>query len=186
MYGMVNKAVEELVCTQFGQDQWDAIKTKAGVEEDVFISNEPYPDSLTYKLVGAASEVLGIEAAKILEAFGEHWVLKTAEEGYGVLMAAGGKTFPEFLQNLPQFHARIMLLFPKLQPPEFKVFDVQNASLRLLYYSHRAGLEPFVVGLLKGLGKRFQSPVTVSHVSGVAGTGSPAEFLVEWATSSEV
>ena len=79
-----------------------------------------------------------------------------------------------------------MLMFPKLQPPEFKVFEVQTASLRLLYYSHRAGLEPFVVGLLQGLGKRFGTPATVSHVAGVAGSGGPVEFLVQWINPSAI
>ena len=59
MYGLVNKAVEELVVSNFGEDKWELIKSKAGVDVDVFISNESYPDSMTYDLVGAASEVLG-------------------------------------------------------------------------------------------------------------------------------
>ena len=32
MYGLVNKAVEELVVTNFGEDKWEAIKTKAKQE----------------------------------------------------------------------------------------------------------------------------------------------------------
>lgn len=34
MYGMVNKAVEGLVCQQFGEEAWEAIKERAGVEVD--------------------------------------------------------------------------------------------------------------------------------------------------------
>lgn len=117
MYGMVNKAIEDLVCTSFGADKWEQIKAKAGVEEEMFLSHEGYPDSMTYGLVGAASEVLGLPAEKILHAFGRHWILKTAREGYGDLLAASGRTLPDFLAGLPNFHSRIKLMFPNLKPP---------------------------------------------------------------------
>ena len=32
MYGLVNKAVEDLVVTNFGEDKWEAIKLQAGVD----------------------------------------------------------------------------------------------------------------------------------------------------------
>ena len=66
MYGMVNKAVQDLVVSNFGDEKWQAIKAKAGVEDDVFLSNEGYPDKVTYDLVGAASGVLGMPARDIL------------------------------------------------------------------------------------------------------------------------
>tara|TARA_B100000676_G_C17809525_1_gene696661 strand:+ start:242 stop:622 length:381 start_codon:yes stop_codon:yes gene_type:complete len=84
---MVNKAVEDLVCSQFGEDRWEAIKEKAGLDIDMFISNESYPDDITCKLVGAATEVLELPADKIHEAFGQHWVLKTAVDGIFCLNA---------------------------------------------------------------------------------------------------
>ena len=67
MYGMVNKAVEEMVCMHHGEPVWERIKARAGVDVDVFMSNEGYPDEMTYKLVGAASEVLDVPAPQILE-----------------------------------------------------------------------------------------------------------------------
>jgi F420-0:gamma-glutamyl ligase-like protein len=115
MYGLVNKAVEELVVTNFGEEKWEAIKAKAGVDVEVFISNQAYPDDITYKLVGAASEVLGMAADDILVAFGEHWVLKTAAQSYGPMMKAGGKSLKEFLVNLPNFHTRVAMIYPNLE-----------------------------------------------------------------------
>ena len=56
MYGLVNKAVVDLVVSKFGEDTWNAIKKKAEVDIDVFVSMDGYPDELTYKLVGAASD----------------------------------------------------------------------------------------------------------------------------------
>ena len=66
MYGMVNKAVEEMVVLHHGEAVWEEIKAKAGVDVDVFMSNESYSDDVTYNLVGAASAVLGVPADQIL------------------------------------------------------------------------------------------------------------------------
>ena len=186
MYGLVNKAVEELVVTNFGEDQWEAIKLKAGVDVDAFISNEGYPDEMTYALVGAATEILGIPAEQILVAFGEHWVLETAQKGYGSMMQAGGRTLAEFLINLPRFHDRVVMVLPKLKPPHFKTTDVTDRSLRLHYVTHRPGLSQFVVGLLQGLGKMFKTPVRITRESFKEDGADHDIFLVEWEPATAV
>jgi len=152
MYGMVNKAVEDMVVRHHGEPMWERIKANAGVETDVFMSNENYADEITYRVVAAASRILQTPAEQTLINFGEHWVLHTAQEGYGGLMSAAGKTLPEFMRNLPNFHSRMTMFFPKLQPPHFECTDLAERSLKLHYHSHRQGLAPFVVGLMQSLG----------------------------------
>ncbi|MFT5411766.1 MAG: hypothetical protein ACI9NC_004502 [Verrucomicrobiales bacterium] len=182
MYGLVNKAIEEFVCSQGGEETWYNIKDKAGVTEVAFVSNEGYPDSLTYDLVGAASEVLEKDAGEILILFGEYWILETAQNNYGELIRAGGESLPEFLQNLPNFHARVSLLFPNLKPPSFKISQIKEKSLLLHYSSHREGLENFVVGIIQGLGKMFRTPATCTLVTTDAITegAGDREFVVDW------
>lgn len=158
MYGLVNKAIEEFVISNFGEEKWDRITSKAGVEVDVFISNESYPDELTYKLVGAASEVLDLPADVILVAFGEHWVTQTAAKSYGPMMKSGGATLKEFLVNLPNFHTRVAMIYPNLEPPRFRCTDVTEGGLHLHYHSHRPGLTAFVTGLIQGLGTLYATP----------------------------
>jgi hypothetical protein len=161
MYGMVNKAVQEMVCMHYGEPVWEEIKARAGVDVELFFGNESYPDDMTYRLVTAGSQVLHLPQEKVLEAFGEHWVVHTANGGFEGLMRAAGKTLPEFLRNLPNFHDRVCIIFPKLQPPRFTISEVTEHSLSLHYFSDRPGLTSFVVGLLRGLGKMFGSPVQV-------------------------
>ena len=182
MYGMVNKAVEDMVTTRFGEDTWEKIRTRAGIDVEVFISNEAYPDDVTYRLVGAASEELNLKPEEVLEEFGVHWILHTAREGYGDLLAAAGANLPEFLLNLPAFHTRVVLMYPKLTPHEFKVTDLCDTSLHLHYYSHRTGLKPFVIGLVKGLGTMFTVPVTISIQACREEGADHDEFLVGWST----
>jgi hypothetical protein len=186
MYGMVNRAIEDLVCEKFGEEAWEKIKAKSGVDVDVFVRSETYPDDMTYRLVGAASQVLGVDAGIVLETFGEHWVLCTARDGYGDLLDAAGKTLGEFLQNLPNFHSRVVLIFPNLQPPKFTCTEVAENSLHLHYYSHRPGLTPMVVGLLRGLGKMFETDVTSELVASRAQGADHDEFLVRWGSAARL
>ncbi len=180
MYGIVNKAIQSLITEQFGEEEWIAVKEKSGVDVDFFLANEPYDDAITYKLAGAASEVLGISVGEVLQAFGEYWVLKTAKEKYGGLMEAGGNNLKEFLINLPLFHNRIMLMYPKLTPPEFKVSDITENSVQLHYFSKREGLQEFVRGLLSGLAKMYQAEVSIELLQS-RDNGSPHEiFKVSW------
>lgn len=163
MYGLINKAVRELVVGEFGQEAWDRIRTAAGVEEQDFVSMRQYDDAVTYELVGAASAELGLPAEKVLETFGAYWVGFVGQENYGPMMDAAGDTLPEFLSNLDEMHSRVMLTFPELKPPSFKVTDRTDDRLRLHYFSTRVGLGPLVKGLLDGLALKFGVEIEVEQ-----------------------
>ncbi|UTW63946.1 heme NO-binding domain-containing protein [bacterium SCSIO 12741] len=180
MYGIVNQAIQGLVTENFGEDKWEAIKAKAEIDTDFFMSNESYDDSVTYNLVGAASEVLEVPASAVLSAFGEYWILKTGMENYGSLLASGGDNFKEFLVNLPNFHSRVMLMYPELTPPEFQVTDVTDNTMHVHYFSEREGLADFVTGLLKGIGKMFQKNVDVEMVESRDAGADHEVFLVKF------
>jgi len=178
-------AIEDMVVVGHGQEAWERIKARAGIDVDVFISNEGYPDAITYQLVGAASEVLQLPADQILEAFGEHWVLKTAQAGYGGMMKSAGRTLPEFLMNLNNLHTRVSMIFPRLKPPRFECTEVTANSLRMHHYTDRPGLAHFVVGLVHGLGKMFQTPATATLIESRTNGADHDVFVVAWVQPSQ-
>jgi hypothetical protein len=185
MYGLVNRALEDLIIHKYGEEKWAEVREKANVEIDAFISNEPYPDEVTYDLLGAAHETLGVCVQDLIREFGAWFVTKTAKENYGALLRAAGANLKDFLTNLPQFHARIQLIYPKLQPPEFKCTDIGEDSLRLHYFTHRPGLVDFVVGLLHGLGELYGTPVSVTLLEAKAKGAEHDVFEVSWASAAE-
>ena len=180
MYGLVNKAVEGMVCSKFGEASWARIKRAAEVDVDVFISMDAYDDAVTYRLVDAASKELGMPAASVLEAFGEYWVMYTATEGYGEVLKMSGATLAEFLMNLDNLHARVGLSFPELRPPTFWTTDVADGSLQLHYRSERSGLAPMVVGLLRGVGSMFATSLEVEHAERLDDGADHDVFLVTY------
>jgi hypothetical protein len=180
MYGLVNKAIQDLVTKGYGEDAWKEVCKMSGFADEDFVGMEPYPDSLTYELVGNISKLTGMDNAKILELFGEHWILYTADEGYGDLMDLTGSNFVDFLNNLDMLHERINNIMPHLAAPEFKTRNKTENSIELEYRSHREGFIPMLNGLIKGLGKRFDMEVTVEQID-FKNKGADCDvFLIKW------
>ncbi|MFN8436377.1 MAG: heme NO-binding domain-containing protein [Cytophagales bacterium] len=180
MYGIVNKAIEELVIENFGEDKWQAIKENAGVDVDFFISSEPYDDDVTYKLAKSVSEVMDLSINEVLFVFGEWWILRTGKEKYGSLMSSGGDNFKDFIVNLPLFHNRVMMIYPKLTPPEFKVTNIESNSLHLHYISQREGLREFTRGLISGLSKFFSCETQIELIKTRENGHSHEVFKISW------
>ena len=176
MYGLVNRAVEGLVTEKFGVDAWQRICARAGLDDPQFVAMEAYDDAVTYGLVGAAAAELGLEPAAVLEAFGDYWTTYTIEEGYGDLLTMMGSSLDEFLDNLDSMHALIAGTMPKLMPPSFEREAKDDGSSILHYRSEREGLAPMVLGLLKGLARRFSVTITVEQLESDA--PGHARFLV--------
>jgi hypothetical protein len=180
MYGIVNKAIEDLVIANFGEQKWEAIKERSKIDIDFFISSEPYDDDVTFKLAVAVSEEMNMSVSDVLVAFGEWWVIKTTSEKYAGLMQSGGASLREFLLNLPNFHNRVMLIYPKLTPPEFKVSDITENSIHLHYFSKREGLQEFVRGLIQGLGKMYETPTSIDLIQSRNSGSNHEIFKISW------
>jgi hypothetical protein len=180
MYGLVNQAIEQMVLSQHSATVWQTIKQKAGIDVPFFVNMHSYPDHVTYDLVKAGGEVLNLAPEQILEAFGEYWVLFTAEKGYGDMLAMAGDTLPIFLQNLDMLHNVVGNIMPNLATPMFSCTDIGPTSLVLHYHSHRLGLAPMVIGLVKGLGKRFATPCQVNQLTSKEKGSNNDSFLVNW------
>lgn len=170
MYGLVNRAIEQLVVATKGEATWERVCVQAGVNSDGFIAMCPYHDNVTYRLVEAVSQELSMTQAQVLEAFGEYWVLYTAEEGYGELLETGGKNLREFLSNLNVLHGRVELVFTQMKPPVFRVEDLRPGEYLLHYNSEREALAPMVLGLVRGLAKRFGQSVHIEHLAAQSDT----------------
>lgn len=181
MYGLVNRAIAGLVCDRFGDEAWDRICLRAGVGRPSFVAMETYDDAITYALVGAASEELGLEVAEVLEAFGEYWTSYTIEEGYGDILSMMGETLEDFLDNLDTMHARVGGTMPELVPPSFERERQADGASVLHYRSTREGLSPMVLGLVKGLAKRYGTNIEIEHL-GQAGPGHH-RFLIRTAAA---
>ena len=95
-------------------------------------------------------------------------------------MHSGGPDLKEFLINLPNFHSRVMLMYPNITPPEFKITDIKDNSLQVHYYSQREGLKHFVFGLILGLGKMYKVETKIVILESREEGFDHDVFFVEW------
>lgn len=164
MYGMVNEAIRSLITEEFGEQTWESVRTKAE-SPSTFAPFQMYDDSVTYGLVGACVDVLGLPAESVLRTFGNYWVQNIATKYYADLMNRTGSDFVTFVKNLDHMHARIQTTFRGYEPPSFRILEMDSGRFQIDYYSQREGLLPFVEGLLEGLAKYFEVQMSLDHVS---------------------
>jgi hypothetical protein len=94
-------------------------------------------------------------------------------------MEAGGNDLKEFLINLPLFHNRVMLIYPKLTPPEFKVTDITENSINLHYFQKRRP-SGFCKRFNSRISKMYNTPVTINLVQTRDEGSSHEIFNVIW------
>ena len=180
MYGLVNKAIKELIVANHGEDKWLEICKLSNFLEEDFVGLQAYPDELTFTIISHASNLLDVHSEKFLEAFGEYWILYTANEGYGEMLNLAGETFVSFLNNLDLLHYQVNNIMPNLIPPQFNTRNQKENSIELEYRSHRIGMIPMLIGLIHGLGKRFNLKVNVTQIEALSEGANCDVFLITW------
>lgn len=180
MIGLMNKAIEGLVVRKFGEAAWVAVQRTAGCADEPFVSMESYPDEVTVKLVHVAAQQLNIPVTELLMEFGRHWMLYTAEIGYGGLLPAAGQGIAQFLTNLNTLHTRLQLCLPYIEPPHITVANVEANSLVVHYRSRRLGFTPVAHGILEALGQRFGLSVEVAAQGQQVSEGEYTIFFLTW------
>ena len=180
MYGIVNQAIQGLVIDSFGKQKWEEILHDSKVDIDSFSNKGIYPDKITYDLAISASRILNMSLDDVLFSFGKYWVLHIANLKYNSLLKTGGNHAFEFLKNLPNFHSRVMLYYPDIEPPEFQVEEIDNKTLILHYYSFRSGLSSFVKGIVIGLGDFFGNQIVCELIDLKEDQHTSSTFKIKW------
>ena len=170
MYGMVNQAIKGLIVERQGEEVWRVVVERAGVEHHAFQELDDYDDTLTYALVGSASEILGTSADELLFEFGRYWVLYTGSHLWSYLFDLAGNDFLSFLDGLDDLHDRVQTMMPDSRMPQFTLVRAGD-HVRLEYRSDRVGLAPMVRGLLDGLQEHFGERWSVEQTGAAAVEG---------------
>ncbi len=179
MYGMIHKSIHGMVVDEHGEEGWEQIAKKAGVEDKHLLSMETYDDHIVYDLVDAAADHMQLKPEQILESFGQHFVNETLNKNYQNLLRSYGQSSFELLENLNLLHTTIKTTFTGYKPPGFSVRYITPDEIDLLYDSGRIGLTPFVRGLLTGIAELFDESLTITSEEKIkAATGEQTRFRI--------
>lgn len=177
MYGIVNKAIKELFVKNNGDDAWSELAATNNFPNH-FLSNDNHSDDLTFNMVKACCEFESREITEFLAALGEYWILHTSQKYYSKLIP--NSNLKKFIQDLPSFHSRVMLIYNDISPPEFEVFEIDKNTIQIDYYSSRLGLDYFMLGLLKGLIIHFNELCDVQLIKIKTSIKEPSSYTLRF------
>lgn len=171
MYGLVHRAMREMVIEAEGHQAWQAIETEQAIGPGELISLSVYDDALTMRLLGAVSDTLNLPIDQTLRAFGRHWIKFVSTDSYHAILDFAGRDLPTLLRNLNRMHQTVRFAMPSALVPSFTIVEETEDQICVEYRSERTGLEPMVIGLLEGLITKFNLSGQVEKVPSSNGAG---------------
>lgn len=180
MYGLVNKAIKKVVIDQSSLNTWERVCLKSKFDEEDFVGMYPYPDELSIDLISNSAIELNLTFDELLYIIGDYWMTHTAVEGYGDMLNLAGNNFPDFLSNLNMLHHHVQNLMSELRPPHFRVKILSSDTLILTYSTQRFGLISLLLGILKGLGKRFNVSLEIDELDKTDVQKEDTDFKIIW------
>lgn len=157
MKGIIFNLVEEVVRDRFGEDTWDDLLDAAGLD-GAYTSLGSYPDEELLRLVGAASEALGLPPADVVRTLGEAAIpLLATRYPFFFEPHTSTKSFLLTLNDI--IHPEVRKLYPGADVPTFGFEESSDDTLVLRYHSERklcALAEGFVLGAAAHFGERAE------------------------------
>ena len=157
------RAQHKLVTEKFGKDKWQESLAKAGMDRDaIFLATSNVDAQLTMKAIASVCEVLGVTPVQAADAFGDYWVNVFASKIYAVHFR-GVTSARDFLLKMNEIHRVTTATIPDARPPRF-AYDWTDPNTLVMTYESQRGLIDILVGLIKGVGRRFDEDLRVSKV----------------------
>ena len=107
--------------------------------------------------------ISGVKRNELMEQFGKKFFEHCNSSGWKKILPCLGGNLKDFLSGLDNLHEQLLVRYPGMQAPSFRVDSKQGSDvLTVFYYSIRDGLRYMVVGMIKAAAKQlYQSEVDV-------------------------
>ncbi|MEQ1502825.1 MAG: heme NO-binding domain-containing protein [Myxococcota bacterium] len=162
MKGIVYNLFEESVRRTHGEDAWDDILDRAGLD-GVYTSLGTYPDEQLDRIVEAAAAVLHLPGHEVIRWFGQEAAGLLADR-YPAFLERHTTT-RTFLQSVDSvIHPEARKRHPNAEFPALSFEDLPDGRMSLIYLSHRQ-LCAFAHGLMEGFATRFGEIASVVHTT---------------------
>lgn len=162
MYGMIHRAMKEMISEQLGTEAWVALEKKLQIGPAELLMGMVYDDALTLDIVAEAAARLNLTVDECLSEFGRYWIRYADKGPFSSIMNFTGQNLHVFINNLDQMHLAVSAAMPGTRLPSFKTIQSSKGHVVVEYRSDRVGMENFVCGLFEGLMERFRVDGQVS------------------------
>ena len=172
MHGLVNRAVQCFLRDTFGSDAWGDIAADAGAPADGFESMLRYDDTLTLRVIDAATARLDRPRESLLEDLGTYLVSHPNREGLRRLLRFGGVSFVDFLHSLDDLPGRARLAVPDLDIPPLELEETGEGSFTLTIHTRWPEFASVMIGVLRAMADDYGALALPDH-AGPAPDGAP-------------
>ncbi|HMA63673.1 MAG TPA: heme NO-binding domain-containing protein [Chitinispirillaceae bacterium] len=164
MKGVIAMCLAELVESKFGKAQLETVLEKSGIDKFTrFLPSQDIPDDKIMNVVKNAGEILKMSMPQLADAFGDYWVNTFAPKIYKTYynQATSAK---EFITKMDSVHISVTQNIANSHPPRFEYCWKNEKTVEIMYKSQRKMIV-FLIGLIKGVGKRFNERLSVVQLS---------------------
>jgi hypothetical protein len=119
MHGVVFGEMERFVAEKYGQEQWTALRNKAGLHNRIYLAVNEYPDAEIVALVTSAAEMTGLASGALLESYGE-FIAPALIKLYGHLLKPAWRTLDVIGNTERTVHTVVRVKNPGARPPLLK------------------------------------------------------------------
>lgn len=175
MKGVIFNVVEEAVSADMSPDAWDAVLERAGLA-GAYTSLGSYSDEDLERIVRAASELLGVDAADLLVSIG-----RRAFHGLAGRHPQFAQTHPglrSFLHSVNSvIHPEVLKLYPQATVPVFETSELPGGGICMVYRSPRR-LCALAHGLMLGAADHYAERLGVEEVRCTHRGDDRCEFIL--------
>ncbi|MDR1031254.1 MAG: heme NO-binding domain-containing protein [Treponema sp.] len=165
MKGTIVLCIAELVKKAGkGEQTWREILKRSNLPENLQLTSiSDVDDQVIQRVLKNIGEVLHLSPQEIIDAFGDYWVNEYAPKYYKAYYY-GINSAKALIMGVDKIHEQVTKIIPNAHPPRFDVEELNEKTLKVHYKSHRKMID-FYIGLVKGVGKFFKTPVQVKKLS---------------------
>jgi hypothetical protein len=171
MRAQIYLCLAELVKSKFGDDKWNAILKASGLDSRDkymrYFNGFDILDAKFLEIVKNLCMILNLSQEQASDAFGEYWIAEYASKIYGDYYSEH-RDIRSFIKGLDGIHAQITDSSPGMmepaRPPRFDITVIDENTWQVHYKSKRMLID-FYTGLIRGIGKYFNTPLEVIKLS---------------------
>ena len=164
MKGSIVKCLADLVRSSYGEHKWKEIMQLSGENPGIAISAmADFDDKTVFKIIENTCKVLNLTKQQACDAFGEYWVNTYAVKVYGAYYLKF-QNAKEFIMGMDKVHETVTKNIINANPPRFDIEEV-DANTIIVTYKSKRGMIDFYIGLVKGVGKYFNTNIGIKKLS---------------------
>lgn len=179
MHGSILVFLKRFVESKYDYSTWIKLTEKAGIAHAGYQMHDMYPTRELYDLVATASEMTGISASDLQEAFGM-FLVPDLLLIYKKYVNPAWKTFEMLQYTEAIMHGAVRSEDNRTSPPILFVNKVSNSLLVIDYHSKRK-LASVAIGIIKGIANYFQESDQVKVIPVTARDAERVQIRVEFA-----